>query len=74
MLNVKSLYIAFVVQKDPFKSKKIANVSQDGTLLAEYLLVTRTTAMLVGTPLRLSATAYSIYSQRPSILDAVPPS
>jgi hypothetical protein len=41
---------------------------------SEELLVPRLTTKLEDHPCRLSATAYSIYSQLPSILEAVPPS
>jgi hypothetical protein len=40
----------------------------------EELLAPRPTPKWRTTPCRLSATAYSIYSQLPSILEAVPPS
>jgi hypothetical protein len=40
----------------------------------EELLTTRPNSKRRTTPCRLSATAYSIYSQLPSILEAVPPS
>jgi len=40
----------------------------------EELLATRPTPKLETTTCRLSANVYSIYSQLPSILEAVPPS
>jgi len=48
--------------------------SQHDTFFGEELLAPRQTPRWRATPCRLSTTAYSIYSQPPSILKAVPPS
>ena len=49
------------------------NFRNNASLYGEELLATLPTPKWRTTPSRLSATAYSIYSQLPSILEAVPP-
>jgi hypothetical protein len=68
------LSTAYVIAKNQSKSEKFVNDLSHGKFSQSGVVTTSPNPQAGGLPRRLSATAYSIYSHLPSILEAIPPS